>query len=79
MGVRDRWTRNVVACMQSTVGRRDGAAPGSEGFISNLRYRMLPKKKRSTGHSELIIIFLLENDEIQDIYNINTHRLSGRL
>ena len=25
-GVRDRWTRDVAACMQRTVGRRDGGS-----------------------------------------------------
>ena len=78
LGVRDRWTRNVVACVQRTVGGTDGAAPGSEGFISNLRYRML-QEKRSTCHSDLIRIFSLANDEMQAVYNINTRRLSGHL
>jgi len=58
-------------------GEEMGAAPGSKGFISNLRYRVLHKK--SIGHSDLIRIFSPANVEMQDIYNINTHRLSGHL
>jgi hypothetical protein len=62
-------------------GRSDeemGAAPGSERFISNLRYRVI-HKKRSTGHSDLIGIFSPANVEMQNICNIKTHRLSGGL
>jgi len=62
-------------------GRPDkemGAAPGSEVFISNLRYRV-SQKKRPIGHSDTVRVCLLANDEMQDIYNMNTYRLSGRL
>jgi len=55
-----------------------GAAPGSEGFISNLRYRMSQKKK-PIGHSDIIRIFLLADGEMQDMCNINTDRLPERL